>query len=165
MSSVGDAAPSLVCSLCDWKPKPDSKRPEQALKIHQSVKHGVREETAPAGMETPKPVPAGKRVLARQLAATFASVGLLVSAVDPTCGMSVLEQSEPIGEALAALAETNPKIRAALQRATQASAWGGVLIAVSPVVMTVLGHHLPRSTRSSAASSSSYQPLHSIPQQ
>lgn len=158
---IEDVVPTVVCPFCDWKPKPGTKRVEHALKIHQSVKHG--QETPPQGMEpvAAKPVPAGKRVLARQLSATFSSVGLLLAAVDPTCGTAVLEQSEPIGEALAALAETNPKIRAALQRATQASAWGGVLIAVSPVVMTVLSHHLPpRSSHSGAVHGSGSGPRH-----
>jgi len=86
--------------------------------------------------------------LEKRLTELYVSLGSLVVVADPTCGQAVIAAAPETAAALEALAKENPKVRKALEKMLAGGAWGGVLMAHFPIVVTVLAHHnmLPSTT-------------------
>lgn len=106
---------------------------------------------APAATPTRGPGrPKKSAQLADQLAAQIAGLGAMVTALGSTSigtpaieadGVAIIEHSTDIGAALAELAETNPKVKKALTASVSAGAWSGVLVAVAPLLLQIVGNH------------------------
>lgn len=99
------------------------------------------------GDTTPKPQPStdgrgpgrpsNLAKLADNLTAQFAGLGSLVFALNPTVGAILIEDAASHGQALAKLAESNPKIRKALEGSVTGSAWVGVAVAFGSTAIRI----------------------------
>lgn len=89
-----------------------------------------------------KPKSAPRRAsLEKRLSDMLVSMGTAVAMADQTCGLSIVAQGPEVASALDALARDNTSVRRGLEKLLTGGAWGGVFLAVSPVLSTVLAHH------------------------
>lgn len=114
-----EAARAAKSRAQDRKPKRSRGRPSNAEKRRENLE----EQLASIGM-----------VLAGAAAAT----GSQALAAD---GVAVINHASPIAEALANLAEANPRVAKLLDGTVTGSAWLGVFFAVAPLIMEVAGNH------------------------
>lgn len=82
--------------------------------------------------------------LVKPLTELYTSMGAVVSAVDPVCGLTIVENAGKCAESLDALAQRNEAIRRALYAMMETSAWGGVMMAHLPLLAVLMVHHGPR---------------------
>jgi hypothetical protein len=61
----------------------------------------------------------------------------------PLCGQAIVQQAEAAAIAWDKAAQKDPRIRKALQSLVRGSVWGGIAAAHLPIVMTVIGNHMP----------------------
>lgn len=69
------------------------------------------------------------------------SIGLGVSLANEADGVAIIEGGPKLADALAALAASNPRIAKALTRTTGAAGWGGVVIALSGILVPIAANH------------------------
>lgn len=82
-----------------------------------------------------------RQSLAPRLENAFMALGLGLSMVNQQDATIIAQNANNMAVAWDALANENPKIRRALERALSASAWGGVLAASLPVIMGIGMNH------------------------
>lgn len=112
--------------------------PVQALK-EAGKKAQAAADSAPKKRGRPKKVE-----LAGQLEAMIASIGVVVTALepsDPVCGTSILNGAESLAKNLETLAKQNPKIERALRAMLSTGAWSGVLLSAGTIALPILKHH------------------------
>lgn len=86
-----------------------------------------------------RPSKADQRV--ERLGTSLASLGLALTLVNPLDGMAVIQHSPGIADALGKVAVENPRIAKFLDGATEANAWIGLAVAVTPLVLAILANH------------------------
>lgn len=79
--------------------------------------------------------------LDRRLTDLFTMVGAATFAVNPADGMAIMQNAEPIAKALHELAKENAQVRRVLLAMLNTSAWGGVVMAVTPLALAIAGNH------------------------
>lgn len=79
--------------------------------------------------------------LAPRLNDMFVSLGTVWFALDQTCGMAVINQAAALAESLENVAKQNASVARALERLLATGAWGAVLAAAAPIIITVMSHH------------------------
>lgn len=79
--------------------------------------------------------------LGAPLNSIWIGVGGATMAFDPFCGHVLIERGPEVTEALLDVAETNPKVRAALEQFATVSGWGAIFAAVTGVALPILAHH------------------------
>lgn len=111
----------------------------------------TQDNTPPPPPEEPAPTPPKKRTpadkkLASSIASTYQGIGLMVTAAGMSrgdggvagTGTAIVEQAEAAAEAWLVLADQNPKVKAALRKFTEGSAFAGLVAVHIPVVMPLL---------------------------
>lgn len=93
--------------------------------------------------EPKKLPPRRKGALVRQLEELYTTLGMAVMAFDEPCGTAIVNSATKCAESLDNLAYENDAVRRILYRILETSAWGGVIIAHSPIIMAVAVHHVP----------------------
>jgi hypothetical protein len=118
----------------DTDPTPPKATPRKA----PAAKKAAAPTSAPAGPGRPS----NKTKLGERIAETYASIGLAASMIPhpmaQPIGLAIAQAGPGAGVAWAELAETNPAVKRALDKAMTTSGWGGVLAAHLPIVMTVV---------------------------
>jgi nucleoid-associated protein YejK len=71
----------------------------------------------------------------------YGQIGAVTFSFDQNCGMAILQSAESCAESLDELSKTNPQIRRILEQLTKTGAWGGVIAAHLPIMMTIMMHH------------------------
>lgn len=79
--------------------------------------------------------------LAKALHTQISSVALIVAMVNQADGVAILNGSERLATSLAQVADTNPKVRKALEAAVSGGAWGGVIVAAVTIAVPILVNH------------------------
>lgn len=82
-------------------------------------------------------------VLQGQLEKFYGTLGAVIVPFDAVCGTAIVENAADMAASLDALARSNPKVKAVLEKMMSTSAWGMVIAAHAPIVMTVASHHVP----------------------
>ncbi len=93
---------------------------------------------APAPVANPGGRPSNRDKLARTLSDQYVMIGALMLPFAPQTGAAVLTSAEQCGTALAAWAETNPRVRRALERMTTGAGAIAVLGAHAPIVLAAV---------------------------
>lgn len=96
-----------------------------------------RKTAAPAAAPAPGR-PSNKDKLGKQLAEQYAMLGMFLLMVAPNAGRATLEQADSCGAALAAWADTNPRVRKLLERTLSGAGAAAVLAAHLPIVVAAL---------------------------
>lgn len=111
--------------------------------------------------------PARKGSLERKLSDTIVQVGSMVAMADPTCGLAMVARGPALAESLDNLAQTNRKVKRALDFSVSAGGWFGVILAGFPVITTILAHHgkLPERVRTILALTGPSMPSPEVLQQ
>lgn len=81
--------------------------------------------------------PSNADKLAKSLADQYVAVGTILTFFAPTAGRAMIEQSEQCAQSLASWAETNPKVRKALERVNTGAGAVSVLIAHAPIAVAI----------------------------
>lgn len=105
---------------------------------------GKNRETGSKKAVTNPPASHAKK-LCEPLPDLYRFVGMSIAAVDPHCGMAIVENAEMLGDSWLKLAETSPAFRRYLQKLTQAGGVGTVIAAHLPLAALVFAHHGPGS--------------------
>lgn len=83
----------------------------------------------------------GAKQLHGQLVDLYVSIGTIaVTPIDPLAGALFVARSDELAQTWIDLAETNPKVKKALQKLVEAGGWGGVVIAHGMLLMPVLAN-------------------------
>lgn len=80
----------------------------------------------------------------KQLVQFYGMIGMLVHPVDPFCASAILTQAEDMARSMDQLAAENPAVRKVLDKLFAVNAYGVVISAHLPVLMTIATHHVPR---------------------
>lgn len=107
-----------------------------------------KDAAAAAGAEPPKagrPSKQAKRAASVTMLATVAGTGV-AAMFDPVDGMAIIEGAPALGDSLAKVAESNPRVAKALDSLTESSGWFEVAAAVAGIVMPIVRNHLPTRT-------------------
>lgn len=81
--------------------------------------------------------PSNTDKLAKSLADQYVALGAILSIFAPTAGATMIDRAEPCAQSLASWAETNPKVRKALERVNTGAGAVSVLIAHAPIALAV----------------------------
>jgi len=81
--------------------------------------------------------------LVKPLEEIYVSIGMGVMAFDQPCGIAITNSATRCAEALDQLAYENDAVRRVILRLITTSAWGGVILAHSPIFMAIAAHHVP----------------------
>lgn len=100
----------------------------------------ARPSTAKRTVPLPTAMPTSAE-LREAVTGVYVTFGVLVSLVDPICGMAIGENAPAIAESWDTLAQGNPAVAKALKSLTGVSGWGGVLAAHVPFVLMIGAHH------------------------
>lgn len=73
----------------------------------------------------------------------YEQIGTITLLVDPVCGTAIIEDADVLAHALAEYAKTNPKVEKAIRKLIETSAFGQMLTAHLPLILTVASHHTP----------------------
>lgn len=138
------AAPAAVAPVGDEKPKrPTTRAGRRAAAEAKAAKKA----TSPRESKPSKPTPR-KASLETRLAANIAGLGTVVAAtggmVSPAFvadGVLVVEHSANVAKALAKVADDQPQVKAALERALTAGVWSGLIAAVLPLAVGIAANH------------------------
>lgn len=79
--------------------------------------------------------------LADALTSQFAMIGLAVYPINAFDGQCILQGAPQLSSSLIGVAETNPKVRDALQKFVTAGAWAGVAAAAAAIAIPILQNH------------------------
>lgn len=82
--------------------------------------------------------PSNRDRLTKQLAEQYTMLGTLLSLVAPNVGRTIIVQADSCAESLSAWAETNPKVRKAIERTVNGAGAIGVLAAHAPIALAVV---------------------------
>ncbi len=96
-----------------------------------------------------RPSAQGKR--AASVTALVTAGGLAYAAIDEECGLIVIEGAPKLGDSLAHVAESNAKVRKALDSLTEVSAWGAVASAIAGIALPIAAVHRRRAEEARAA--------------
>lgn len=120
-----------------------SRRSSSRRSTKRSTTTGDRvKATIGAGSSTTKRMTQTQRAqLAAPLNSIWVGVGGITLAFDPFCGHVLIERGPAVTDALLDVAETNPKVRQALEQFATVSGWGAIFAAVSGVALPILAHH------------------------
>lgn len=92
----------------------------------------------------PKKLPPRRRgSLVKPLEEMYVTIGMSVMAFDQPCGIAITNSATRCAEALDNLAYENDAVRRVILRLIETSAWGGVVMAHSPIIMAIAVHHIP----------------------
>ncbi len=119
------------------------------LGLHRRRKHGVagtsgkdRNGTrARARDRAPKSAAPRPPSLKTDLRRMFRVVGTVVAVVDPYCGGVLIDHSEGFCDALARLAQEDPRIARWLKALSKAGPYGALVVAAGEMVIPIAAHH------------------------
>lgn len=121
-------------------PKPNHKRSERSFR--ESVQREPK--LTPTGrVSHAKEPPARKDEFVEPLTEFYTLAGVLVTPFDNVCGPVIIESAPTCAKSLQELAEKNDSVRRALRTLTQVSIMGQVIAAHAPILLAVIGHHMP----------------------
>lgn len=131
---------------------PEDDKPPKATKVtppkpaaKSTSKAKSTKAKAPTGGNDAKPKstkPAGRpRILENQLYDFFVTVGTMVSMFNAEDGLVIGANAEPLAKAWADLAAEDKRVKAAIDKMMQGSAWGGVIFATGSVAMGIANNH------------------------
>lgn len=98
----------------------------------------LADDAAPRGPGRPR---GSRSALAPRIADALTGLALPVALVNQADALAIVEHAEPIAYALDRLAKENPAVKRVLERLLTSSAWGGVIVAVLPLVIAIAGNH------------------------
>lgn len=114
------------------------------------VSNAARSRRSEKENKTPKPEKEEKKLpprrrgsLVKPLEEMYVTIGMAVMAFDEPCGIAITNSATRCAEALDNLAYENDAVRRVIMRLIQTSAWGGVVMAHSPIIMAIAVHHVP----------------------
>lgn len=91
-----------------------------------------------------KPAPRAKKgAFIEPLTELYTLLGGVLMPFDPQCANAVIVSAEKCAESMDELAYQNESVRRALTALTQTSAWGAVIFAHLPIIMSIAMHHGP----------------------
>jgi|SRR5581483_225385 len=105
--------------------------------------------TARTPAPTVVPMPP-KGTIAAEMASLYTFAAIPLMAVKPKAAEAMMTQADDIGKAWEAVAERNPKVRAALMGVAQTSTWAGLAMAHLPILMAIMAEE-PKEAKSAPA--------------
>jgi hypothetical protein len=143
------AAPTTVPRPRKTPPKTAPKSTGTTEPTDTGVSGGSGGDTPPRARTAPPreaPPKAPRRPTARSLEgrlAEFLSMAALPFALqgDDYCAQIIAQRTPDLAKSLAALAEENASIKRTLNRMLEGSAWGGVALSVTAIVVPIAQHH------------------------
>lgn len=129
---------SRICQTCSL-PIPDEMSGGKTRKYHEECRPtpGTSKGSTGGGRKT------NVDTLINQMGDFHRNIGLALSFV-PTCsmdGMVVAGGAESMAESWRPLIEKDPKIRKAWEKVVTGSGWGTVIMAYSPIALTIAANH------------------------
>jgi len=128
---------------------PDFVPPDQRG-FYQKILDGKQRSTKdrkrrPPRAKADKPTPGKPRpgAIAKPLTDFYTMLGTIITPFDKVCGGAIVANAEACGQALETLARENPAARRVLLALVETSVWGQLVVAHTPIVMTVAMHHVP----------------------
>lgn len=140
MNPIGaDDTPPMLNPGPAAEPTPEAPKPRGRRASTGAAKKAAakKADTAPKGAGRPTK----NAVLEKSLEDVFTNFGLAVAMVNEADGVAIIEGSGPLADSLASVAATNPRVARALERSTQAAGWGGVIIALSGILLPIAANH------------------------
>lgn len=104
------------------------------------IKSSNKKERAAKAKKDAPPRPAAG--FTKALEELYVSVGLLVMPFDRTCSTAIIEAAPDCAKALDEISKTNPVVRRIIVAILTTNAWGVVIMAHAPILMTVMSHHV-----------------------
>lgn len=137
------ADPDIPGDVLADDPPPAEPEPDRDDPPRRSTTTGDRvKATIGAASSTNKRMTQAQRAqLSAPLNSIWVGVGGVTLAFDPFCGHVLIERGPAVTDALLDVAETNPKVRQALEQFATVSGWGAIFAAVSGVALPILAHH------------------------
>lgn len=105
------------------------------------------EEKPPEDEKAPPLPPYRPTPLKGKLVQFYGVIGISIFAFDKPCGAGILQNADPMAESLDKLARESPAVKRVLETLVKTGAWGTVLAAHMPILMTVGMHHGTDSVR------------------
>jgi hypothetical protein len=115
------------------------------LGLHRRRAHGIEGRDAGKKRDrAPRRSPAGgKRApsLKADLRRTFRLAGTVVGVFDPYCGSILMDRTEHLADAIARLAQDDPRIARWLSAIGRAGPYGALMVAAAEVAVPIAAHH------------------------
>lgn len=118
-------------------PVPGEPTPAAAKKVAAKKAAAAVKETIPRGPGKPS----NDAKLTEKLVDMFVLVGVSVSAFDTFDGATIIGGAPDLAASLVTLANESPAVKKALETSMTSSAWLGVAMAISPIVVSILANH------------------------
>lgn len=122
-------------------------RKARKARNRRRAERAQREAAAAEGKADPPP-PKGRPTNASRRAAAVSGVltmtGVAVMAFDEHDGAVIIEGAPRLADALAAVADRNPRVARALDALMETSAWGEVGLAAAAIIVPIVKHHAAR---------------------
>lgn len=113
--------------------KPKRCRPGEGCRVN-SIVQGVTRKRSSGRQGWQEP-------LRNALAGNFASIGMVVFALNRVDGQAILSGSPRLADSLIQVAEQEPKVRKALENMVTAGAWSGVAMSVAAIAVPIMANH------------------------
>jgi len=140
-----DAPPVVDKAVCGFEGCKHREPNPMLLGLHRKRAHGIAGK--PKAKKTrpdrpPKEVGAARPPsLKKDLARVFKLVGTVVGVVDPYCGGILADRSGGLCEALARLADEDPRIGRWLRALGKGGPYGALVVAAGEVAIPIAAHH------------------------